>query len=202
MVFLPLACTAGYCLWLKRRLRWPAATMPLFTLCTILFVLYVAALAGFLRPVTYVVLTSGLLLLLWSLLGHWRASLATLVVPGLAIWLIGGALLWPRLSTAAYSSRDEFSHWGRVSKEMYLRVVSSPSPETSLTGTIYTARSCCTSLWPRLPGTRRRRPTMPTISSCSPRSSASSNTWNGAVGGQSSLAFLSPTKRSSRSVSA
>jgi hypothetical protein len=121
MVFLPLACIAGYCLWLTRRFRWPPASTPLFSLCTILLVLYVAALAGFLRPVTYVVLAGGLLLLLSSLLKHWRASLATLAVPGLAIWLVGGALLWPRLSTAAYGSWDEFSHWGRVSKEIYLR---------------------------------------------------------------------------------
>jgi hypothetical protein len=121
IAFLPLACIAGYCVWLARRFRWPAATTPLFALSTILVTLYVAALAGSLRPVTYVVISGGLLLLLWSLLTHWRASLATLAVPGLAIWLVGGVLLWARLSTAAYSSWDEFSQWGRVSKEMYLR---------------------------------------------------------------------------------
>ena len=122
MVLLLLGCIAGYCAWLARTFRWPPATLPLFTLCSILLFLYIAALGGLLRPASHAVLAGGLILLGASLLGRQRrALLAALAEPGLAIWLVVGALLWPKLSTAAYGNWDEFTHWGRVSKEVYLR---------------------------------------------------------------------------------
>jgi hypothetical protein len=122
LILLLLGSLTGYCVWLARTLRWPAAAMPLFTICSLTLFLYAAALADLLRGACTLAFAGGLLLLGALVLRPGRrAALQTLATPGLAIWLLLALLAWPRLSTAAYHDWDEFTHWGRASREVWLR---------------------------------------------------------------------------------
>lgn len=121
MIWALLFVLMGYGWFMVERLRWPAEHAPFITVMWIVMVLYVFSLVGCLRLGTYLVIGIGFGLFLgivwWRGRYAWK-SFRHLLCPGMVVFIAGFWLLWLKYPSYTYSSWDEFSHWGRVIKEM------------------------------------------------------------------------------------
>ena len=108
----------GIILWFQLTLRVRPELAPISACATVLGVVYMSALAGLLGPLTLVLYACGLVL---AGLGLKKAATGTDPARGavtvcLVVFISAAATMWIWLHGQAYSSWDEFSHWGRVSK--------------------------------------------------------------------------------------
>jgi hypothetical protein len=110
----------GYALFINRLARWPLESSFLFVNSGIICVLLFSGLLESLKPVSQVLLWTGVVLFLLLVLSQWRAGLIRdQISPGVAFFLLSVVGLWMLTGSAYYSSFvsvDDFSHWGRVSK--------------------------------------------------------------------------------------
>ncbi|OGS08920.1 MAG: hypothetical protein A2270_04445 [Elusimicrobia bacterium RIFOXYA12_FULL_51_18] len=115
---------AGYTLFLIEFTPWAAAAIPLFIVSALILLLYIFSLAGLLIHGAYFLSGLGFALGLTGLFRagkHPKDYFAKFPEPGPAIFFILAVILWLLLSGTHYSSWDEFSHWGFIAKEIFLR---------------------------------------------------------------------------------
>ncbi|HSA99814.1 MAG TPA: hypothetical protein VLE49_04135, partial [Anaerolineales bacterium] len=110
----------GYALFINRLARWPLESSFLFINSGIICALFFSGLLESLKPVSQVLLWTGVVLFLVLVPSHWRGGLIRdQISPGVAFFLLSVVGLWMLAGSAYYSSFvsvDDFSHWGRVSK--------------------------------------------------------------------------------------
>ena len=118
MPILSTASLIGIALWLQVNVRIRAELAFLTASCAVILVLYLAALVGWLAaaaPITYAV---GLVLGTIAITRFVRsppknrAAIFVSIVTFVAL----AAVAWDRLQYGAYTTWDEFSHWGRIGK--------------------------------------------------------------------------------------
>jgi hypothetical protein len=108
----------GLILWFQVFARVRAELAPLTACTTIMAIIYAAALAGLLAPVTIVLNAAGMLFAaagLWKLWANPPAN-RDAIAATLLIFVAAVAASWVWLSGQTYGTWDEFSHWGRISK--------------------------------------------------------------------------------------
>jgi len=109
----------GLALALSRGRDWPAGSVLLPLVASIIVVLYAAALMGGLRPVAWTLVISGWASCIWHVRGRIRkGGRVTLPPPSVVGFVVVVAALAWQLRAAAFGGWDEFSHWGLVSKEV------------------------------------------------------------------------------------
>ena len=120
---MPLLSTVsllGISLWLQIHVRVRAELAFLTAICMVVLVLYLAALGGWLASAVMLTHAVGFLLGTVAIVQAVRSApknraailLAMLTFTALA------AMAWDRLEFGAYTTWDEFSHWGRMAKAL------------------------------------------------------------------------------------
>jgi hypothetical protein len=114
----------GWFLFLAGVTSWPAATLPLFIVSSLIAVLYAASLADLLLPGACGLAVLGLVL---GVVGVYRSRprlgdmFSKAKEPGPVLFFLLAALLRWVFSGTRYAYWDEFSHWGFAAKEMAAR---------------------------------------------------------------------------------
>ena len=107
----------GYAAFVARRWRSTFGIGLFVGVSSILVVLYAAALAGVLRPASFLVLALGLVLFAAATgTVEGRSTLRRLSGPAMVGYGIAALALWFRLHREEYGQWDEFSHWGLFTK--------------------------------------------------------------------------------------
>lgn len=126
LLFLSSIC--GYLFFLNLRLKKNPHIIPLITISSIVMILYIGGIYSYLEQTSYFLFHTGQLLLLIWLMEYLKAStfrrkkilLETFNLPFL--FFIGiSCFYWFVLYYGLFSSSDEFSHWGKASKEIFVR---------------------------------------------------------------------------------
>ena len=102
---------------------WPVASLPLFTASLITLTLYLSALCGLLPAGLHLTAGLGFALGAAALWRAWKKPglySERLKEPGTCFFPLA-ALLWLAFHTRNFASWDEFSHWGLITKEIFLR---------------------------------------------------------------------------------
>jgi hypothetical protein len=111
----------GYSLAWGRILRLPFGAALISIISLLICVLFVAALAGWLRPVDAVLLFGGIAALATFALPAWRQALRReLVSPAAVIFGLGFVVLFVLTRGVQLVLWDDFSHWGMISKFLLL----------------------------------------------------------------------------------
>lgn len=121
MVFLLLISFLGYFFFTARVCKWPIAVTPLFTVCLIPGLLYIAGLLNNLAIAANLLFYIGIAFFVFYLLLSLKArqiSYEEISDPGLIIFVFYFVLLYLACRTMSYCGWDEFSHWGLVTKDI------------------------------------------------------------------------------------
>ena len=124
----------GYAFFINRMTKWPLESSFLFINSSIICVLFYSGLLGSLKPVSQVLLWTGVVLLFMHGLSQWRHGVdRDQISPGVVFFLLSAIGIWMLTGSAYYSSFvfvDDFSHWGRVSKIISVsdRLINSSDP--------------------------------------------------------------------------
>ena len=120
MILFGLAAWVGVWLATHRLARIPLAASQMAALGILIATLWLAAMCGALRPVTWLAFAAGLGWLtaeIW-LLSDRRDKQSPLLRPEILAYLCGCIILWWKLHGAEFNSWDDFGHWGLSSREL------------------------------------------------------------------------------------
>lgn len=118
IVLISTTALIGLTLWFQASARIRPELAPLSACTSVVVVVYAAALAGVLAPATVALYACGLalgLVGLRKLFAQPEVDRAAIIV-SLTVFTGASVASWVWLNGLAYSSWDEFSHWGRVSR--------------------------------------------------------------------------------------
>jgi len=119
-----LTCLAlfGLCFSLMRSSNLSIEQTPFFVISIVIVTLYGFAYAGCLDFGVYLILiagSAGLLYFGFQLYANTQEVMKTCYTSGFVVWLLAYAVVACFASTYQFSSWDEFSHWGQLSKNMF-----------------------------------------------------------------------------------
>lgn len=118
MLLFYLISLTGYCLAAKRHLGYAIQITPFFTLSLLICILYTATFFNVLSEVSMSLIWVGAGLFLVETLQ--ATSLRILRHPVMISFWIISIILWFIMQPAILNAWDEFSHWGVISKHLYL----------------------------------------------------------------------------------
>jgi len=121
MVLLLLVSLIGYFLFISRVCKWPIAVTPLFTICLIPSLLYLAALLNILAVSANLLFYMGVVFFVAYILLCFKERqipYEDIFNPGLIVFIFYFVLLYLVCRPMFYCGWDEFSHWGLVTKDI------------------------------------------------------------------------------------
>jgi len=123
MIFLLFISLTGYFLIIARVCKWSVAVTPLFTVCLIPSLLYIAGIFNMLAIGAHLLFYMGIAFFVAYLLMCFkkrRISYAEIFNPGLILFVFYFVFLFLVCRSLYYNGWDEFSHWGLVTKDIVL----------------------------------------------------------------------------------
>lgn len=127
--------TLGLAAFLHSRTDLLAAFCPAVAIGGQILALYVLSLLGLLEYGPHLLVLTGALGLVWTLVRK-RETLRDLVSPGVAAFCVYAVLLWRLNAGTTPDGFDNYSHWALAAKELYL-THALPGPDTLVTMTNY-----------------------------------------------------------------
>ncbi len=123
MIFLLFVSLTGYFLFIARVCKWPIAVTPLFTVCLIPSLLYIAGIFNMLAISAHLLFYVGIAFFVVYLLLCFKERqipYAEIFDPGFIIFVFYFIILYLACRSMSYCGWDEFSHWGLVTKDIVL----------------------------------------------------------------------------------
>ena len=123
MILLLLISLTGYFLFIAKICKWPVAVTPLFTVCLIPSLLYIFGLFDMLAIGSHILFYSGLVFFTAYFIIYFvkkQNPYTDIFKPGMIVFICYFVFLYLVCQNLSYRSWDEFSHWGLITKSMFL----------------------------------------------------------------------------------
>jgi hypothetical protein len=122
LLVLTLMSLLGYASYISRRNKWSVEETLLWSISSLIVLLYAFSLIKVLQFATYCLFGIGLFLLLLNIVmcrNDVKQLKKVFLSPGILTFILGSLFIWIKYRDYTYASWDEFSHWGFAIKQMF-----------------------------------------------------------------------------------